>query len=59
VWFGDDPISPDYASSGYIGVLTQCRLNLCRATPGRHKWAAGIFARDVETGQVRWFYHAA
>jgi lanthanide-dependent methanol dehydrogenase len=24
--------------------------------PGDNKWSAGIFARDVATGQARWFY---
>jgi lanthanide-dependent methanol dehydrogenase len=24
--------------------------------PGENKWCAGIFARDVDTGQARWFY---
>lgn len=24
--------------------------------PGDNKWTAGIFARDVDTGQARWFY---
>src|SRR5437764_2358602 len=24
--------------------------------PGRNKWAAGIFARDVDTGEAKWFY---
>lgn len=24
--------------------------------PGDNKWTAGIFARDVSTGQARWFY---
>ena len=24
--------------------------------PGANKWTAGIFARDVQTGQARWFY---
>jgi len=26
--------------------------------PGDNKWAAGIFARDVNTGQAVWFYHS-
>ncbi|HEX6012071.1 MAG TPA: methanol/ethanol family PQQ-dependent dehydrogenase, partial [Geminicoccaceae bacterium] len=25
--------------------------------PGDNKWAAGLFARDPDTGQARWFYH--
>lgn len=25
--------------------------------PGDNKWAAGVFARDPDTGQARWFYH--
>jgi PQQ-dependent dehydrogenase (methanol/ethanol family) len=24
--------------------------------PGENKWTAGIFARDVDTGQARWYY---
>ncbi len=24
--------------------------------PGANKWTAGIFARDADTGQARWFY---
>ncbi len=24
--------------------------------PGANRWTAGIFARDLETGQARWFY---
>jgi lanthanide-dependent methanol dehydrogenase len=24
--------------------------------PGQNKWAAGIFARDVDTGEAKWFY---
>jgi lanthanide-dependent methanol dehydrogenase len=24
--------------------------------PGDNKWSAGIFARDLDTGQARWFY---
>jgi PQQ-dependent dehydrogenase (methanol/ethanol family) len=24
--------------------------------PGENKWTAGIFARDAETGEARWFY---
>jgi PQQ-dependent dehydrogenase (methanol/ethanol family) len=24
--------------------------------PGDNKWTTGVFARDVETGQARWFY---
>lgn len=24
--------------------------------PGDNKWSAGIFARDVDTGQARWYY---
>lgn len=27
--------------------------------PGDDKWTAGIFARDVDTGQARWFYQTA
>jgi glucose dehydrogenase len=27
--------------------------------PGDNKWTAGIFARDPETGQARWFYQWA
>jgi PQQ-dependent dehydrogenase (methanol/ethanol family) len=26
------------------------------ARPGDNKWTAGIFARDADTGQARWFY---
>lgn len=25
--------------------------------PGDNKWTAGIFARDPDTGQARWYYH--
>jgi lanthanide-dependent methanol dehydrogenase len=25
--------------------------------PGDNKWTVGIFARDADTGQARWFYH--
>jgi PQQ-dependent dehydrogenase (methanol/ethanol family) len=24
--------------------------------PGENKWCAGIFARDIDTGEARWFY---
>ena len=24
--------------------------------PGDNKWSSGVFARDLETGQARWFY---
>jgi len=24
--------------------------------PGENKWTSGIFARDIDTGQARWFY---
>jgi PQQ-dependent dehydrogenase (methanol/ethanol family) len=27
--------------------------------PGDNKWTAGIFARDVRTGQARWFYQSS
>ncbi|GAA4330444.1 methanol/ethanol family PQQ-dependent dehydrogenase [Pigmentiphaga soli] len=27
--------------------------------PGANKWTAGIFARDADTGQARWFYQYA
>jgi lanthanide-dependent methanol dehydrogenase len=27
------------------------------ARPGDNKWTAGIFARDADSGQARWFYH--
>jgi PQQ-dependent dehydrogenase (methanol/ethanol family) len=27
--------------------------------PGDNKWTAGIFARDVDTGQARWYYQTA
>lgn len=27
--------------------------------PGDNKWTAGIFARDPDTGQARWFYQTA
>lgn len=27
--------------------------------PGDNKWTAGVFARDVRTGQARWFYQSA
>ena len=27
--------------------------------PGENKWTAGFFARDVRTGQARWFYHSS
>jgi lanthanide-dependent methanol dehydrogenase len=26
--------------------------------PGDNKWAAGVFARNPDTGQARWFYHS-
>ncbi len=26
--------------------------------PGDNKWTAGVFARDVNTGQARWFYQS-
>jgi PQQ-dependent dehydrogenase (methanol/ethanol family) len=25
--------------------------------PGDNEWTAGLFARDVDTGQAKWFYH--
>jgi PQQ-dependent dehydrogenase (methanol/ethanol family) len=27
--------------------------------PGDNKWTSGVFARDVDTGQARWFYHSS
>jgi len=27
--------------------------------PGDNKWTAGIFARDIRTGQARWFYQSS
>lgn len=27
--------------------------------PGDNKWTAGIFARDIATGQARWFYQSS
>jgi PQQ-dependent dehydrogenase (methanol/ethanol family) len=27
--------------------------------PGDNKWTAGIFARDVDTGQAKWYYQTA
>jgi lanthanide-dependent methanol dehydrogenase len=27
--------------------------------PGDNKWTAGVFARDVRTGQARWFYQSS
>jgi PQQ-dependent dehydrogenase (methanol/ethanol family) len=27
--------------------------------PGDNKWTAGLFARDVQTGQARWFYQSS
>ena len=27
--------------------------------PGDNKWTAGVFARDVRTGQARWFYQTS
>jgi len=27
--------------------------------PGDNKWACGIFARDADTGQAKWFYQAS
>ena len=26
--------------------------------PGDNKWTAGVFARDIDTGQARWFYQS-
>jgi glucose dehydrogenase len=27
--------------------------------PGDNKWTAGLFARDIRTGQAKWFYHSS
>jgi PQQ-dependent dehydrogenase (methanol/ethanol family) len=27
--------------------------------PGDNKWTAGVFAREPDTGQARWFYHSS
>jgi PQQ-dependent dehydrogenase (methanol/ethanol family) len=27
--------------------------------PGDNKWTAGLFARDIDTGQARWFYQSS
>jgi lanthanide-dependent methanol dehydrogenase len=27
--------------------------------PGDNKWTAGVFARDLRTGQARWFYQSS
>jgi len=27
--------------------------------PGDNKWTAGVFARDIKTGQARWFYQSS
>jgi PQQ-dependent dehydrogenase (methanol/ethanol family) len=50
-WISYDPdLNLVYHGTGNPGPWNH------EARPGDNKWTAGIFARDADTGQARWFY---
>jgi PQQ-dependent dehydrogenase (methanol/ethanol family) len=50
-WISYDPdLNLIYHGTGNPGPWNH------EARPGDNKWSAGIFARDADTGQARWFY---
>jgi len=50
-WISYDPdLNLIYHGTGNPGPWNH------EARPGDNKWTAGIFARDADTGQARWFY---
>jgi PQQ-dependent dehydrogenase (methanol/ethanol family) len=52
-WISYDPASKTI----YYGTSNPGPWNQ-EQRPGDNKWTAGVFARDVETGQARWFYQS-
>jgi alcohol dehydrogenase (cytochrome c) len=53
-WLSYDPdLNLIYAGTGNPGPWNADQR------PGDNKWTAGIFARDADTGQARWFYQTA
>jgi len=52
-WISYDPASKTI----YYGTSNPGPWNQ-EQRPGDNKWTAGVFARDVNTGQARWFYQS-
>src|SRR4051812_10252412 len=53
-WISYDPdLNLIYAGTGNPGPWNADQR------PGDNKWTAGIFARDADTGEARWFYGTA
>jgi lanthanide-dependent methanol dehydrogenase len=53
-WLSYDPeLNLIYSGTGNPGPWNP------NQRPGDNKWTAGIFARDADTGQARWFYQTA
>jgi PQQ-dependent dehydrogenase (methanol/ethanol family) len=50
-WISYDPAS----NTIFYGTANPGPWN-AEARPGDNKWTAGMFARDVDTGQAKWFY---
>ncbi|MBU3079348.1 methanol/ethanol family PQQ-dependent dehydrogenase [Sphingomonas quercus] len=50
-WIAFDPA----ANTIYYGTANPGPWN-AQQRPGDNKWTAGIFARDIATGQAKWFY---
>jgi PQQ-dependent dehydrogenase (methanol/ethanol family) len=52
-WISYDPESKTI----YYGTSNPGPWNQ-QQRPGDNKWTAGVFARDINTGQARWFYQS-
>lgn len=52
-WISYDPASKTI----YYGTSNPGPWNQ-EQRPGDNKWTAGVFARDINTGQARWFYQS-
>lgn len=53
-WISYDPeLNLIYHGTGNPGPWND------KQRPGDNKWTAGIFARDADTGEARWFYQTA
>lgn len=53
-WISYDPkLKTIYYGTGNPGPWN------AQQRPGDNKWTTGVFARDIETGQARWFYQSS
>ncbi|HEY0411764.1 MAG TPA: PQQ-dependent dehydrogenase, methanol/ethanol family [Allosphingosinicella sp.] len=53
-WISYDPqLKTIYYGTGNPGPWN------AQQRPGDNKWTAGVFARDIDTGQARWFYQSS